>query len=588
MKDLFGLLRYSKKYIGWITISLTANISQVVVGFLIPKIGELLLNEALPLLDKDLLLKYSIWMLLAAVAGLVAGLINNYYSQKVAMYSTTDLRLDLFKKIQTLSFTNIDKLKTSRLITTATNDMTRIQAFYQMLLRIVIRAPFMIVIGLFFALNSSIELSQVLLISMPVMVVMIVIIMTIAFPKFKKVQQTIDDVNKVSLETAKAPRVIKSFVSMDHENQRFQEVNENFRRINSSANRVMAFTDPLINMIFNFTLGGVIALGAYYADQGILLNAQGGPATGTIFSFTSYSMQILFGLLMFAMMMIFLSRASVSAKRIKEVFDEKTDLGNKDDAIKGVELTGAIEFDRVGFGYGTDGNRVLKDVSFTIQPGQTIGVIGSTGSGKSSLIQLIPRLYDVCEGAIKVNGINIKDLDLHDLRQQISVVTQTPTIFSGSIGTNIVQGKKGANIDDLKTASETASALEFIGQYDDYFNHITEQDGKNLSGGQKQRISLARALIKKPKILILDDSTSAVDAQTETQIIEALRELRSTTTSIVIAQKISTLKDMDKILVLNNKGYVDGFDTHEKLLETSEVYKEIAVSQLGTGGEGNE
>ena len=412
--------------------------------------------------------------------------------------------------------------------------------------------------------------------------------MIIAFPKFKKVQLTTDELNKVSLETAKAPRVIKSFVTINHENKRFEERNENFRLINSAANKIMAFAEPMIMMIFNTTLGAVIALGAYYANEGILLNASGEPATGLIFSFTSYSMQILFGLLMFAMMLIFLSRATVSAKRIQEVFDEVPDLKNSDDPFLDFTLTGNIEFKNVSFGYGNDGNRVLKDISFSVNKGETIGIIGSTGSGKSSLVHLIPRLYDVCEGSILLDGKDIKDLDIDTLRKQISVVTQTPTIFSGSIATNILQGNPKAELSDLEVASDYASASEFISEYDDYFNHITEQDGKNLSGGQRQRISLARAFMKSPKILILDDSTSAVDAKTEDQILASIQELSKGTTSIIIAQKISTIKDMDKILVLDNKGSVDGYDTHENLLKSSEVYKEIALSQLGDGGASNE
>lgn len=581
MRDLGSLLKYTGKYWPYIVLSLVANISQVFVGFFIPKVGEIIIDDAISTNNQEMLLQYSLIMFAVAIGGLIAGLINNYSSQKVAMYSTADLRLDLFRKIQELSFNNIDKLKTSKLITTSTNDITRIQAFFQMLLRIIVRAPFMVIVGLLFAITSSVELSQVLYISMPLLVILIVVIMIIAFPKFKKVQQSVDDLNRVTLETAKAPRVIKSFVAIKHENMRFEEVNENFRRINTAANKIMAFAEPIIMMIFNVTLGGVIAMGAYYADQGILLNSVGDPATGTIFAFTSYSMQILIGLLMFAMMLIFLSRASVSAKRIKEVFKEIPDLRNSDQPITDISLSGSIVFKNVSFGYGSDGNRVLKDINFEVSKGQTIGIIGSTGSGKSSLVHLIPRLYDVCEGEILLDGYNIKDIDIDTLRSQISVVTQTPTIFSGSIATNIAQGDQSGSLQDLEEASRSASAYEFINEYEDYFNHITEQDGKNLSGGQKQRISLARAFMKKPKILILDDSTSAVDANTEQEILDAIQSYSKDTTALIIAQKISTIKDMDKILVLNNKGYVDGFDTHENLLQHSEVYKEIALSQLG-------
>ena len=491
----------------------------------------------------------------------------------------------LNQAIGSLSFINIDHFKTSRLITSATNDIVRIQQFYQMLLRIIIRAPLMIGMGLFLSLRTSTELSTIFYYSMPILIISIIVIMIIAFPRFAKVQKTIDGINKVVLETANAPRVIKSFVSIDHENDKFEEANETFRITNTSANKIMAFADPIIMFIFNASIAGILFLGTYFIQQGSLIDIETSlPQVGVLIAFNNYSMQILFGLMMFAMMMIFISRAAVSAKRITEIFDEKVDLVSKPDAFDDVLLAGDIEFKNVSFAYGSDGNRVIKNINFKIKSGETIGIIGSTGSGKSSLIHLIPRLYDVCEGEVRVNGIDVRDIKIETLRSQISVVTQTATIFSGSVGTNIVQGKRDATYEDFVEAGDNAAANEFINNYDDLYNHEIQQKGSNLSGGQKQRLSLARAFIRKPKILILDDSTSAVDAKSEEQILSSIEKLSKDMTTLVISQKISTIKDMDKIIVLDNLGNLDGFASHDKLLKTSKVYQEIALSQIGNGG----
>ncbi len=585
MGNLNRMLKYTTKYYGYIIVSLLSMLIQVAVGFVVPYLMIRIIDDAIPNNDTTLLITTSLVMLGVALLGLLTGLINNYTSQYVSQYASADLRLDLFKKIQSLSFINIDHFKTSRLITSATNDIVRIQQFYQMLLRIIVRAPLMIGMGLFLSLGTSVELSNIFFFSMPVLIISIVVIMIVAFPRYAKVQKTVDGINKVVLETANAPRVIKSFVSIDHENKKFEKANETFRVTNTSANKIMAFADPIIMFIFNASIAGIIFLGAYFLDKGSLMNTTTNlPQVGVLIAFNNYSMQILFGLMMFAMMMIFISRAAVSAKRISEIFDEKVDLTSKIDAVKDIELTGTIEFKNVSFGYGNDGARVLNNISFKVNSGETIGIIGSTGSGKSSLIHLIPRLYDVSEGEVYVNNIDVKDIELETLRSQISVVTQTATIFSGSIGTNIVQGKKGATYSDIVNAGENAAANEFIEEYDDIYNHEIQQKGSNLSGGQKQRLSLARAFIRKPKILILDDSTSAVDAKSEEKIIESINKLSKEMTTLVISQKISTIKSMDKIIVLDNKGNLDGFANHTDLLKSSKVYQEIALSQIGNGG----
>ena len=587
MKDLGRIIKYVFQYPWLVILSILAMSAVVVAELFIPTFMQYIIDDAIPNSDMTILIEYSLYMVLAATLLITFGLINNYASVRVSMYATADLRADLFKKIQSLSFRNIDKFKTSRLITTSTNDVTRIQNFFQMAFRIVIRAPFMLIFGLVFAIQNAPELSAVFYWSMPILLLTIIVIILVAFPYFRKVQRNVDALNKVTLETANAPRAIKSFVTQDRESEKFETANENYRRINSIANKVMGLAEPIINFVFNATYTGAIILAISYYRNGELLNEFGNPSTGQLLAFTNYMMITLSGLLMFAMVLVFMSRASVSAKRIYEVLDEEVDLVNSPNALKDVSLKGDIEFKNVSFGYGDHGNNVLNDINFKVKPGQTVGIIGSTGSGKSSLINLIPRIYDVTEGSVLLNGINVKELDLETMRSQISVVTQKATIFSGSVGTNIGQGKPTSDMSEFDQASKYAVADEFISQYDDYYNHKIEQGGQNLSGGQRQRISLARAFIREPRILILDDSTSAVDAKSEENILQSIKELSENMTTLVISQKISTIKDMDNILVLNNKGEVDGFDKHDKLLKTSKVYQEIAQSQLGNGGETN-
>lgn len=588
MKNLYRLLSYLKKYKLRVLISITAITAQVAAGFIIPFVMRFIINEALPTKDGGMLLMLSGIMLLAALVGLAGGLINNYQAQYIAMNASADLRLNLFQKIQQLSFNNLDKFKTSRLITSSTNDVLRIQTFYQMLFRIIVSAPLMVGFGLFMAILTSPGLSQIFYVTIPLLLITIIIIMFIAMPKFKRVQKSIDNLNKVSLENVNAPRVIKSFVNTKIENEKFEEANEKFRFINTSAEKVMAFAEPLIMFIFNASLGGIIYLGTILIKENKLMTTIEGvevPALGDLIAFSSYSMNILFGLMMLAMMLIFIARAEVSAKRIVEIFDDKPDIVNGTNPLFS-EITGSIEFDKVCFGYGS--NLVLRNLSFKINTGETIGIIGSTGSGKSSMISLIPRLYDVSEGAILIDGINVKDYDVSTLRKNISVVTQQATVFSGSLGTNIMQGNNDATHAEFTKAAKLADSYEFIEKYDEKFNHETQQKGTNLSGGQKQRLSLTRAFIRKPKIMILDDSTSAVDAKSEEFILNSISTLSDTMTTLVISQKISTIKDMDKILVLNNKGELDGFGTHTELLKESSVYKEIALSQIGNGGDVHE
>ena len=587
MSHILKLLRYATPYKGYILISVATMFVQVFVSFYIPFLMIDIIDVALPERAFDTVLNTAFIMLGLALLGIASGVVNTYTSQYISQYATASLRLDLFRKIQELSFKNVDDFKASRLITNATNDVLRVQMFFTMMLRIVIRAPLMIVMGLILALRTSLLLTQVFYITMPLLVIAVVILMINAYPRFKKVQYALDDLNNVVLENANSPQVIKSFVTQPQESGRFERKNENYRKANTGAETVMAFADPVINFIFTTGVSLILFFGAYYMLQGEFISPLGIPQVGILMAFNQYSQQILVGLMMFAMIMIFLSRANVSAARINEIFSANIDLKNPKDPIDR-PIRGEIAFEDVSFGYGNGGNQVVEGVNFTIAKGEMVGIIGSTGSGKSTLVHLIPRLYDPTRGKVLLDGISADRYDLKRLRESIGFVTQNATIFSGSIATNIRQGKEDANYDNLEEAAQKALLHTFIHDQDDHYNYLVRSKGVNLSGGQKQRLSIARALIKRPPILIFDDATSAVDAQSERSILAHIDDLPYDPTLLLISQKVATVRRMDKIIVLNNEGRIDGVGTHERLMETSPVYQEIAASQLDLGGERRE
>ncbi len=588
MKNIVNLTRYALPYKKHIFLAFTGMVVQVAVAFFIPYIMQFILQNALEVRDVELIVILSIVMLVLALLGIGAGIMNTYSSQYISQHAVAELRLDLFSKIQTLSFKNIDDFKTSRLITNATNDMVRVQMFFSMLLRMVIRAPMMIAVGLVFALSTSIQLSQVFFITMPLLIISILIIMAFAYPRFRRVQRSLDDLNNTVLENANAPQVIKSFVSQPHEIDRFEKTNENYREANTSAESLMAFAEPIIFLIFNLGVALILVFGARYFGEGhpAFFTDTGVPRVPLLVAFNQYSQQILFGLMMFAMMIIFISRADVSAARINEIFHADIDLENPEDGTHPT-LSGAIRFEDVSFGYGKNGNRVLKDITLTVNAGEKVGIIGSTGSGKSTLVTLIPRLYDPSKGSIYLDDYNLKDLDIPTVRAQIGFVTQQATLFSGSLATNIIQGKEDASLDEIETAAKDALIHDFAKESEAYYNHIVRAKGTNLSGGQKQRLSIARALVRKPKILILDDATSSVDLSSERKILRAINKLSYNPTLLMISQKVASVRRMDRIVVLDNDGQIDGVGTHETLIKESKVYREIAESQLDLGGEHN-
>ncbi len=582
MKEIFKLIRYAKRFKWFVFISVLTMFAQVFVSFYIPFLMIDIIDVYLPARDFNAVINTALLMLGLAFGGILSGVLNTYTSQYISQYASADLRLDLFKKIQNLSFKNVDDFKQSRLITNATNDVLRVQMFFTMMLRIVIRAPLMIITGMVLSISTSLLLSQVFYITIPLLIISILIIMVFAYPRFRRVQYALDDVNNVVLENANAPQVVKSFVSQDHERERFEATNETYRQANTAAEGVMAFAEPTIQFIFNLGIAGILLFSAYYLSLGELL-INDSPQIGVIMAFQNYSMQILIGLMMFAMIMIFLARANVSATRINEIFNATIDLSNPEDGAR-PRVKGAITFDNVDFGYGTNGNAVIKDITFTVEPAKRVGIIGSTGSGKSTIMQLIPRLYDVKSGSVHIDGVDVRTFDLLYLRENIGFVTQNATIFSGSIATNLRQGDAEADVETLEKAAHNALLHDFIHDQSDTYNYLVRSKGVNLSGGQKQRLSIGRAMIKRPQILIFDDATSAVDAQSEQDILSNIDALDYAPTLLLVSQKVATVRKLDKILVINNEGRIDGYGTHSELLGISKTYREIVESQLGGGG----
>ncbi len=585
MRNIRALLHYAWPYKFYLFLSLAMMLLQVFVEFLIPFIMIGIIDEALPAEDLGIVLTRGLYMLGLALIGALAGFVNTYSSQKVAQSASAELRSDLFAKIQTLSFKQIDYYKKSRLITNATNDIQRVQMFFTMLLRIIVRAPLMIVVGLVLAISTSLQLSQIFYITMPLLIISVVVLLIKAYPRFKKVQGALDALNGVVIENANAPQVVKSFVSQPYEKEKFEETNNHYKEVNTAAESILAFAEPLIIFIFNLGIALILVFGALYlnaANPEFFVN--GMPRIGLIMAFAQYSQQILIGLMMFAMILIFVSRADVSAQRINEVFAAEDDVYRSEDPVRSA-IKGALTFNKVSFKYGEGSADAVHDISFSLNPGESLAIIGSTGSGKTTLTSMIPRLYDATEGEVLLDGVPVKEYDLAYLRDNVGYVTQRAHIFSGSIGLNIAQGSKDSLYEETLEAAKAAALSEYIERQEEGLNSLTTAKGTNLSGGQKQRISMARAFMKKPKVLILDDSTSAVDVATERQIIKSIAAINPKPTLLLITQKITTAKRMDKILVLDNNGHVAGFGSHAELLKTSSVYQEIAQSQIAMGGD---
>lgn len=523
--------------------------------------------------DLDYIIRTGLLMVCVALLGVLGGFGCTYFASITAQSFGTDLRSGLFNKVQSFSFANLDKFKTASLITRLTNDVVQVQTVVLMSMRVMVRAPLLCLGGIVMAMLIKPDLALILLVTAPVLAVALTWVIRRGFHLFSKVQRALDRVNTVMQENLSGVRVVKAFVRSDYEKERFAAANNSYMDISIQASRVVGLNVPVMILVLNLSILAVIWFGGIKVNGGSML-------VGQIMAFINYMTQILFSLLIVGFMMMMLSRAKVSADRIREVLETEAEIQDREGAVADPVTVGRIDFEDVSFRYsGAGGDPVLRGISFTARPGETVAVLGATGSGKTTMVSLIPRFYEAAEGRVLVDGIDVRERSLAALRGGISMVLQTPQLFSGSVLDNIRWGRPEATEEEVRAAARAAQADAFITQLPRGYETVIGRRGVDLSGGQKQRIAIARALIRRPAILILDDSTSAVDVATEGLIQEEIQKLMAGTTRLVIAQRISTVLEADKILVLED-GRIAASGTHQELIASSPVYQDIYYSQL--------
>lgn len=579
-KETTELKRYKKyitPYLSAFVIGPLMMLTEVAGEVMLPKFMSMIINNGVASRNVAYIGKMGALMVLTVLFMAVGGILGAYFSAKASISFTSDMRNDLFRKVQQFSFENIDDYSTGSLVTRLTNDVQQVQNVLMMGLRMALRAPGMFLGALIMAFMMNRQLAVIILIVIPLLLAAILLILKTAFPRFGEMQRRLDRLNSGIQESLTNVRVVKSFVREDHEIEKFSKLNDDLKESSLRALRIVITTMPVMMFAMNVTTLAVV----WYGGNIIIA---GNMPVGDLTAFTTYIVQILMSLMMLSMVFLQSSRASASMKRINEIFD--TEIGLNDDHAKNKDkkvTEGRVEFKNVSFGYSGENGRkdlVLEGISFTAEPGQTIGIIGSTGSGKTSLVQLIPRLYDVTGGEVLVDGVNVKEYSLKHLREGVGMVLQKNVLFSGTIEENLRWGNEDAPMEDVIRFSESAQADPFVKTFKNGYDTEMGQGGVNVSGGQKQRLCIARALLKRPKILILDDSTSAVDTATEAKIRESLYHDLKDTTKIIIAQRISSVQEADQILVLED-GKIIGHGTHEELLKTCEAYSEIYTTQIG-------
>ncbi|SJZ35291.1 ABC transporter ATP-binding protein [Eubacterium coprostanoligenes] len=514
--------------------------------------------------------KIGLLMLIMAIVGFCGGLMTMKTSSVASQKFSYRLRKAMYDKISSFSFKNIDTFSTSSLTTRLTNDVTMLQNTLMMGLRILVRAPALLIVSAVFAFSINAKLSMILLVLFPVMIVIIAVILKFGFPMFQKMQKKIDNINRVVQENLIGIRVVKAYVREDREKDKFHEASDDLANQGSKASGLIITVMPIMMLLMNFVIIYIYYKGSIDASNKLM-------DVGQISVLANYIVQVLMNIMMVSMLMLQLTRAKACGDRVVEVLDTEIDIVNPENPFKPTESKGEVEFKNVSFGY-NDGMDILTDVSFKAKAGSVVGIIGSTGCGKSSLVNLIPRLYDVSGGEILVDGVNVKDYDIEALRELIGVVLQKNVLFTGTIKENIKWGKQDATDEEIISACKAAQAHDFIMSQPDGYDTELSQGGLNLSGGQKQRLCIARAIIKQPKILILDDSTSAVDTATEAKIRECFYKELKDTTVLIIAQRISSVAQADEIIVLDD-GKIDSVGNHEELMQTSEIYQEIYKTQ---------
>lgn len=554
-------------------------VTEVLGEILLPKFMSMIINHGVAQKDGGYILKMGLVMAITSFLMAAGGILGAYFAAKASISFTSDLRRDLFARVQQFSFKNIDTFSTGSLVTRLTNDIQQVQNLIMMGLRMMLRAPGMFLGALVMAFWMNAELAAVILVVIPLLTAAIVWILRTAYPRFTAMQKALDTLNSGIQEVLTNVRVVKSFVREDYEEKRFADTNRELKEAGLRALKIVIATMPVMMFAMNVTTLAVVWFGGNLIIGGRM-------AVGDLTAFTTYIVQILMSLMMLSMVFLQSSRAMASIRRIDEVLDEPIDLSDENASQKDRKVEkGRVEFKDVSFSYREGGEPVLSHISLTAEPGETIGILGATGSGKTSLVQLIPRLYDVTEGSVRVDGIDVREYSLKNLRDGVGMVLQKNVLFSGTIEENLRWGDETATEEEVRRVAVYAQADSFVNSFAEGYKTEMGQGGVNVSGGQKQRLCIARALLKKPKILILDDSTSAVDTATEAAIRTAFREDLKDTTKFIIAQRLSSLEYADRILVLED-GRIIGEGTQEKLLASCEAYREIYETQYGKRADG--
>ncbi len=552
---------------------------EAIMDVLLPTIMAFIIDQGIEKGDMNAVVKYGLLTFLVAAIALLLGLLAGRFAATASTGFAGNLRDAMYENIQHFSFSNIDKYSTAGLVTRMTTDVTNIQNAYQMILRMAIRAPSSMVIAMIMAFTINAKLASIYLVAVIILGGCLVLIMSRASNYFSAAFKKYDDLNESVQENVSAIRVVKAYVREDYESEKFKKASGNVQELLLRAEKVLSFNSPLMMA----TVYTCILLISWLGARMIVLSGATSFTTGELMSMLTYCTNILTSLMMLSMVFIMISMSAASAKRVAEVLEEESTLSNGENPVMKVK-NGAVRFDHVCFRYKADGRDVLSDINLNIRSGETIGIIGGTGSAKTSLVQLLPRLYDTTAGHVYIGGVDVRDYDLEILRNSVAMVLQKNELFSGTIAENLRWGNKDATDAEIEEACKQACADEFIERFPDKYQTHIEQGGTNVSGGQKQRLCIARALLKKPKILILDDSTSAVDTRTDAMIRQAFREEIPGTTKLIIAQRIASVQDADIIVVLDN-GMVKDVGTHESLLASSKIYQEVYYSQQKGGEE---